>query len=179
MAKKHLKLTLGILISVLFVGLSALPAQAGSPDGVDGVVEANNPVCPIRFQLRFPDRCRAQGERAEINELASKGLLPQRPLPLVRLDESLGDLPFYYVQSKRKDGTPLYTSLQDALKGQNEYRVIEHALQPRIARYESVSQLKHPSSRIIIKENAKISMSPSGRSEMRSTSTHQSSPSAE
>ena len=125
MAKKPLKLTLGILISVLFVGLSALPAQAGSPDGVDGVVEANNPVCPIRFQLRFPERCRAQGERAEINELASKGLLPQRPLPLVRLDESLGDLPFYYVQSKRKDGTPLYTSLQDALKGQNEYRVIE------------------------------------------------------
>ena len=120
--KSRFVATLGIVISALFVVLCTLPAQATSPDGV---VEADSLVCSVRFQLRVPERCRAQGERAELNNLASSGLLPQRPLPLVRLDESLGDLPFYYVQSRRDNGTPLYTSLQDALKGKNPYRVIE------------------------------------------------------
>ena len=115
---------LGIVFCALLVGLSALPAQAASADRVDGVVKTDGPVCPVRYQLRFPERCRPQGARAELNDLASKGLLPQRPLPLVRLDESLGDLPFYYVRSNRDDGTPLYTSLQDALKGKNAYRDI-------------------------------------------------------
>ncbi|MCK5053720.1 MAG: hypothetical protein KAR65_05560, partial [Anaerolineales bacterium] len=125
MVRPRLATTLGILICALFVGVSALPAQAASQDRVKGVVETDSPVCPVLFQLRFPERCRSQGARAELNELASKGLRPQRPLPLVRLDESLGTLPFYYIQSRRDDGTPLYTSLQDALKGENPYRVVE------------------------------------------------------
>ena len=125
MLKLRKMTVLGIVLGVLFAWLSVLPAQAASRDDTKHGMDVGPPVCSVRFQLRFPERCRPQGERAELNELASQGILPQRPLPLIPLDASLGNLPFYYLQSKRDDGTPLYTSLQDAIKGENHYRVVE------------------------------------------------------
>ncbi len=51
MVKPSVATVLGILISLLFVGLGTMPAQAASQEYVDNVVETDSPVCPVRFQL--------------------------------------------------------------------------------------------------------------------------------
>jgi hypothetical protein len=91
--------------------------QAGSPQ-----VE---PLCPQRLMLTQPERCLRQGARANQLTDASQGISPAHPLPLQAVDPTLGQLPFYYIQSRREGGTPLYTSVDDALKGQNAYRTVE------------------------------------------------------
>ncbi len=75
--------------------------------------------------LTQPQRCLREGARAEQLQNASQGISPAHPLPLQAVDPTLGQLPFYYLQSRADGGTPLYTSLDDAFKGENAYRTVE------------------------------------------------------
>ncbi|MGD2058367.1 MAG: L,D-transpeptidase [Anaerolineales bacterium] len=110
----------GLLLGLLLVAFGISSAEAA-----DGYVSTRSDVtCPVRLQLRFPDRCRSGG-RGVITELAQRGEYPTHPFPLSSMDPSLGSLPFYYLQSQRDEGTPLYTSLEDAIKGENAYRTVE------------------------------------------------------
>jgi hypothetical protein len=60
-----------------------------------------------------------------LTRLALEGLYPQRPLPSESLDSSLGEVPFTYLRSRKKEGTPVYNNYQDALEGKNPVWTIE------------------------------------------------------
>lgn len=113
----------------LALGLVLVVLSVSSATAADQIVSAGTPgqgeaTCPVRLQLRFPERCNS-GVRSEVTELAQRGEFQSRPFPLGSNDASLGTLPFYYLQSRREGGTPLYTSLEEAIKGKNAYRVVE------------------------------------------------------
>jgi hypothetical protein len=108
----------GLLLGLIFVLLNISIASASTPEVHTDV------TCPLRLQLRFPERCNTAG-RSSVTELARRGEYPSRPFPLKSTDPSLGNLPFYYLRSYRDGGTPLYTSLDDAYNGENAYRVVE------------------------------------------------------
>jgi hypothetical protein len=83
------------------------------------------PICPTRLHLRHPGMCSEQGSREDVVERALEGIDPQRPLPVSRVDPELGDVPFTYIRSKSKKGTPLYTSLDEAFAKEDPYRTVE------------------------------------------------------
>ena len=114
----------GFLLGIVLVGVSAANASAAEQVDAHTLTTRAGGICPLRVQLRFPGRCSSEG-RAMITELAQRGEYPNRPFPLGGSDPSLGALPFYYLQSRRDGGTPLYTSLEDAIKGENAYRTVE------------------------------------------------------
>ncbi|TFH34715.1 MAG: murein L,D-transpeptidase [Anaerolineales bacterium] len=114
------------LMIVLFVLLPGVAPAEAAPVSVPGdVKDSLGPLCPLRLQLRQPTRCNQQGERSGLAMAAARGIYPQHPLPLTQIDPSLGSSPFNYIQSRRDGGTPLYTSLNDALRDQNPYRIVD------------------------------------------------------
>lgn len=115
---------LGLVFGLLLVGSSVYVASAATTDESEHVRARADVTCPLRLQLRYPERCRSGG-RSVLIELAKRGEFPSRPFPLSSTDPLLGDLPFYYLQSRREGGTPLYTSLDDAINEENAYRVVE------------------------------------------------------
>jgi hypothetical protein len=115
---------IGLLIGLLLIAVGTETADAADLNSTRAISKHADAVCPVRLQLRFPERCTAGG-RTEITELAQRGEYPNRPLPLGPIDPSLAALPFYYLRSYRDGGTPLYTSLEDAINGDNAYRTIE------------------------------------------------------
>jgi hypothetical protein len=125
----HLKYALfgGLFLTaaLLALGVFSLPVDAAVPAAGSERAGASGSICPPRLLLQQPQRCVRDGARAAQLEYATQGLDPAHPLPLARLDPSLGQLPFSYIQSRNENGTPLYTSLQDALKDQNPYRTVE------------------------------------------------------
>ncbi len=114
----------GLLVGVALVVLSSSSAAAADQMGSTGISTNGDVNCPVRMQLRFPERCNSDG-RSAVTELARHGEFQSRPFPLGPSDPSLGTLPFFYLQSRRDGGTPLYTSLEDAINGENAYRVVE------------------------------------------------------
>lgn len=114
-----------LILVLLALSVGVNPAQADESLIQSGADASLGPICPLRLQLRQPTRCQQQGARANLASDAARGIYPERPLPLKPIDSSLGQLPFTYVQSRREGGTPLYTSLDDALKDQNPYRIVE------------------------------------------------------
>lgn len=110
----------GVLLGVLLIAFGLSKAEAAD----HSLSARGDATCPVRLQLRFPERCRSGG-REVITELAQRGEYPIHPFPLSSMDPSLGTLPFYYLQAQRDEGTPLYTSLEDAIKGENAYRTVE------------------------------------------------------
>lgn len=114
----------GFLLGTVLLAAGTMTASAAVQPDTPAIRTRGDMTCPVRLQLRFPERCNSEG-RSTITELAQHGEYPNRPFPLGPTDASLGTLPFYYLQSRRDGGTPLYTSLEDALNGENAYRVIE------------------------------------------------------
>ncbi|MBN2555660.1 MAG: L,D-transpeptidase [Anaerolineales bacterium] len=114
-------------IAAIMIGLGmgmifASSAQAQEPDDVYVPAAIN---CPSRLQLRHPTACQVEPARAGLIENAVEGISPESPLPIGRFDETLGEIPFYYLRAGSNQGTPLYTSLGDAAAAQNAYRVME------------------------------------------------------
>lgn len=109
----------GVVLSVLFLLIVASLAEATASSKQLGM------VCPSRLQLRYPQHCSNGGAREGLTEMAVQGLSPQRPLPTESLDPSLGIVPFSYLRSGRQDGTPVYSSYQDALQGRNPVWTVE------------------------------------------------------
>jgi hypothetical protein len=114
-----------LVFAVIVLALTAVPGEAAGPPFADSVHDPLGPICPLRFHLRQPIRCTQQGARDEISRNAALGIYPQHPLPFSPVDTTLGYMPFKYIQSRRDDGTPLYTNLSDALRDENPYRVVE------------------------------------------------------
>ncbi len=114
-----------ILVALTLLLLSHGPVSAATTTAPHGGGTQQYPLCPQRLMLTQPQRCVRQGARADQLLDASQGIAPAHPLPLQAVDPTLGQLPFYYIQSRGDGGTPLYTSVDDALKGQNAYRTIE------------------------------------------------------
>lgn len=116
--------SLGLLVGFIVIGGLASTVEAGSSPHPNTDHRAVSITCPLRLQLRFPERC-VDGARQEINTIAQRGEFPGHPFPLTANDPALGALPFKYLRSRRDGGTPLYTSLDDALNDKNAYRQIE------------------------------------------------------
>ncbi len=112
---------------IITVGMLLLApiAEASGPTQEEQTAVQLGTLCPTRLLLQHPARCVGQGARTDIAENAARGIYPQHPLPFAPPDTSLGYLPFNYIQSRREGGTPLYTSLDDALRDQNPYRIVE------------------------------------------------------
>lgn len=121
MRKELLGLVLGILVVFTMDSLAA--AEGREEPAVEGLNGSR--VCPTRLQLRHPQRCSNAGARDTLTDMVVEGVYPEHPLPVTRIDPSLGDVPFVYVRSGRKDGTPLYNSLSKAIKGKDSYREID------------------------------------------------------
>jgi hypothetical protein len=120
-----LRPALALAAGLMMLAAVRQPVAAAGPQAESERAGISGAVCPPRLMLQQPQRCMRQGARAEQLTYAEEGLAPTHPLPLARLDPSLGQLPFSYIQSRNDNGTPLYTSLDDALKGQNAYRTVE------------------------------------------------------
>jgi len=116
---------LALAAALLGLALAVSPAQAADLASPSERAGLDGGMCPERLLLQQPQRCLRAGPRADQLTYAAQGVDPAHPLPLTPLDPALGQLPFSYIQSRNEGGTPLYTSLQDALKGQNAYRKIE------------------------------------------------------
>jgi hypothetical protein len=115
---------IAFFIGLVLSAASTATAYAGDLISTRAASLHADGICPVSLQLRFPERCKSGG-RSEITELAQRGEYPHRPLPLGPTDPTLGTMPFNYLQSRRDGGTPLYTSLEDAINGENAYRTIE------------------------------------------------------
>ena len=109
----------GVVLGVLFLISATTLTEATTSNMQSGM------ICPSRLQLRYPQRCSNGGAREELTEIAVQGLYPKRPLPTESIDPSLGIVPFTYLRSGREDGTPVYSSYQDALGGQNPVWTVE------------------------------------------------------
>ena len=114
-----------LVVALFALTLRVIQVEAAPVSSPGGFEDPLGPLCPLRFQLRQPTRCANQGARSELALDAAHGIYPQHPLPFTQIDSALGQLPFYYIQSRREGGTPLYTSLSDALKDENPYRTVE------------------------------------------------------
>lgn len=122
--KTRLEWLVGLLL-VGVVALTAAPAEAAARPASGKAPHSSGIICPTAFQLRWPALCSDTEARRELADQISNHQFPPRPLPLARVDDSLGDVPFHYLRSSRKDGTPLYTSVEDAVEGKNPYRVVD------------------------------------------------------
>jgi len=112
----------GILVVMAAGLLFVQPARA---DRATAGVQGMSVNCPARLQLRHPGRCQHTDTRGEMTALAVEGILPERPLPIRAYDETLGEIPYTYLRASDDGGTPLYTSLPDAVGARNAYRVME------------------------------------------------------
>ncbi|HHH83151.1 MAG TPA: murein L,D-transpeptidase [Chloroflexi bacterium] len=118
------RLLLACTLASMGLGLLAGPASAGvdaspSPPQSEAVA-----FCPLDLQLRHPFLCRRSGARTALFDSARRGEYPERPFPLKTLDPTLGNMPFHYLRSRRDEGTPLYTSVDDAFREENPYRTV-------------------------------------------------------
>ncbi|NIS82529.1 MAG: L,D-transpeptidase family protein [Anaerolineales bacterium] len=116
---------IGLVIGIVFIFamVSLAAAQRSEESTVEGL--NGSKVCTTRLQLRHPQRCSNAGARETLTDLVIEGVYPEHPLPVTRVDPSLGDVPFSYVRSGRKKGTPLYNDLSNAIKGKGSYRKID------------------------------------------------------
>jgi hypothetical protein len=115
----------GVILGSVVVAATVIIAEAVFFERSAAEGDLQPIVCPSRLQLRHPKRCSSGGARDVITELAVEGLYPQHPLPVARVEENLGDVPYTYLKSGRKDSTPVYSSLEDALKKKNPFRSVE------------------------------------------------------
>jgi hypothetical protein len=92
---------------------------ATSPVEVSASSEPSGLICPSRLQLRHSTRCANGGERDEMSQLAVQGFFPERTLPTYSVDPTLGKVPYYYLKSMKRDGTPVYGSYENAMAGEN------------------------------------------------------------
>lgn len=116
-------LLIGLVLCVSL--LVVLPVEGAGPTPAGDIEDSLEPICPTRLLLKQPIRCIHQGARNDLAANAARGIEPQHPLPFAPIDTTLGYMPFNYIQSRRDGGTPLYTSLDDALRDQNPYRIVE------------------------------------------------------
>ena len=119
MLKRFLGLSIGLLL--VFLVFSMAMAEGNASIAIDN----GSAVCTNRLQLRRPQRCANGTARNSLTVLASAGLYPEHPFPVGDVDLSLGQVDFTYLRSGRKDGTPLYNSLDSVIKGRDAYRTIE------------------------------------------------------
>jgi hypothetical protein len=125
------------IVFQMWIALFAVISLAGPPSGLaygaqafttTELQKAGQPapvVCTRRLQLRYPGRCNGSAGRERLIDLAVEGLYPERPLPTMGLDSSLGEVPYFYRRSARSDGTPVYNSLENALEGKDPLWTIE------------------------------------------------------
>ena len=114
-----MKRFLGIVFTVLGLMVATSPMEASASSEPSGL------ICPPRLQLRHSTRCSTGGARDEMSQLAVQGFYPERALPTYSLDPELGDVPYWYLRSMKRDGTPVYGSYEDAMRGENPFRRID------------------------------------------------------
>jgi hypothetical protein len=118
---------LRLLISLLTViqGLIGfLPPLSPNSQAVVGGTSINL-LCLPGVYLVDPQDCSPLGSSGYITQIASQGMyLPLTSLPSIKIDGTLGELPFSY--ALLGDGqTKVYASLQDAVHGVNLAGIIE------------------------------------------------------
>lgn len=120
-----LKRTIGLVLGAAMLWIGATAAAAARAPQATVENRQGSIVCTAHLQLRHPQRCANGAARAQLTDLAIEGIYPEHPLPVSALDPSLGSVPFTYLRSSRKNGTPLYNSLEKVIKGKADYRSIE------------------------------------------------------
>lgn len=110
--KKIMRTILGLATFALIVS-SILPAKASTNEFESGAV-----VCPIDASGSFQDDCFLAGPSKYLAEMAKIGLtIPPRPLPILRPDSSLVDLPYLYFRLD-EDEVPILTEPAGGQNGQ-------------------------------------------------------------
>jgi hypothetical protein len=109
------RLCIGLIVAGI-AWLSVRVAEAAQSRADTG---SSDVLCAPRLQLRHSRFCPSNGPGGARAELARQGQLP-RPLPLVRLDPNLGQLPFMY-RRVSSEGTKIYGSPDDAAEKKDAY----------------------------------------------------------
>lgn len=109
------RLCIGLIVAGI-AWLSVRVAEAAQSRAGTG---SSDVLCAPRLQLRHSRFCPSNGPGGARAELARQGQLP-RPLPLVRLDPNLGQLPFMY-RRVSSEGTKIYGSPDDAAEKKDAY----------------------------------------------------------
>ena len=116
-------LLVGITILILLPLTVVQPAEAAPPSsriGAQGSV-----LCPPGIYLETPGDCLPLGPSAYLTEMARQGFtFPLQPLPAMKLDPALAELPYYYAKLK-EEPTPVYANLDDAVSERSPIRTIE------------------------------------------------------
>lgn len=98
---------------------STLSPQAAIP------VASSQLLCMPGVYLTDPQDCLPLGPSSYITQIASEGLhLPLIGLPSHPIDSLLGEVPFSYALLE-EGPTPAFASLDDAIAGKNEVRIID------------------------------------------------------
>lgn len=122
------EMMLALLVLIVLAGAPAGVAHGAQTSTTPELQKNDRPaavICTSRIQLRYPVRCGGSVGREGLVDLAAEGLYPERPLPTMGLDSSLGEVPFYYRRSARGGGTPVYNSLENAFEGKDPLWTIE------------------------------------------------------
>ncbi len=100
---------------VLGVALMA-PGSSPPPPDPSAVGGSSGEVCTVRFQMADPGDCPAYGPGAQELQLRQLGLVPERPLPILPFDTSLGQTTnlSYHALSKSSQ-LKVYSTVADAL----------------------------------------------------------------
>jgi hypothetical protein len=122
-----------IPLVILMQGFSSLISPATQTAQAATSQVTSNLVCVPGIYMTDPQDCLPLGPSAYMTKMASEGFsLPLISLPSHPIDSQLAQLPFQY--AILGDGpTPVYSSLEDAMAGNNEIRKID----PGMLRYVS------------------------------------------
>jgi len=90
-----------------------------------GISDPGAPLCFPGLYDEMPEGCLSLGPTAYLMRMAELGIVfPLRPLPTVSPDETLSEVPYYYLRVKVEEGR-LYSSLDEAIVGDKVARYIE------------------------------------------------------
>jgi hypothetical protein len=116
-------LILRILFVLLFLGGWIVTAQTVQAANHGNKVDA--PLCLPGQGYQFSGDCLRSGPVEYIDKMADLGItFPLRQLPVRKTDQSLTSVPYYYAQVT-SDNARVYSSLEDAIRGEPELRRIE------------------------------------------------------
>lgn len=124
----------GFLIAFLFI----FPPQAFAAG--DGIADRPPPLCLPGVNQDLPEDCQDLGPSGYLDQMAEEGIiLPLKPLPANTIDPRYSESPFSYVRLNPNTSAALYTSLEEAINGENPYRYIEQGF--NYASYEYLEVL--------------------------------------
>ena len=110
---------------ILLQGFSLIPLPARRTNQSTPQIAYHAPLCMPGVYRADPQDCLPLGPSSYLTQLAVEGIrLPLIALPFHPIDAALGELPYSYALLGEGQ-TKVYASLQDAMDGKNEVRIIE------------------------------------------------------